>query len=107
MTHVSTASDIGSAISAARKTKKLTQSQLATLADVHQPKISEIERGKDTAHIGIVLRIIKALGLTINLIGATVTQSTQGTALPAETLIEEPLPDDSIDLDAIVDRKRR
>jgi transcriptional regulator with XRE-family HTH domain len=106
MTHVSTATDIGSAISAARKAKRLTQSQLATLADVHQPKISAIESGKDTAHVGIVLRIIKALGLTIDLIDATApTKRPEQRA--AETLLDEPLPDASIDLDAIVDRKAR
>lgn len=107
MATVRTAVDIGSVIKTARGARGLTQTQLAKLAGVHQPKISEIERGKKTAHIGIVLRILASLDLTID-IGGHRPQDI-GTANPtvAEVLIDEPTPDETIDIDQIVDSRRR
>ncbi len=109
MATVRTASDIGSAIAASRKARGLTQARLAELAGVNQPKVSEIERGKDTAHISIALRMIAALGLVIDIQEPTVTPASgpakPPTNRPANVVFDEPLPDDSIDLDAIVGTK--
>lgn len=83
-----------------------TQAQLAERAGVHQPKISEIERGKETAHVGLVLRIVAALGLEIT-IGTVSDKSAMASAPVAESLIDEPRPDATIDLDAIVGPNKR
>jgi transcriptional regulator with XRE-family HTH domain len=108
MVNVRTAADIGETIRAARVAQGLNQTELARRAGVKQPKVSEIERGKDTAHIGIALRMIAALGLTIDIAGAGTAdrhQSQSGKA--AKIVFDEPLPDDTIDLDVIVGGKAR
>ena len=106
---VRNADDIGSAIAAARKARGMSQAQLAELSGVKQPKVSEIERGKHTAHIGIALRMIAALGLLIDVRepGSTLAADpAKPSALRlANVVFDEPLPDDSIDLDAIVGSK--
>jgi y4mF family transcriptional regulator len=107
MTSIESASDIGNAIALARKAQGLTQAELAKRAGVHQPKVSEIENGKATAHVGLVLRIVLALGLTINIgDGDTPIASVASRAGP-DVVFDEPQPDDSIDLDALVDRRAR
>ena len=67
------------------------------------------EAGKETARLSIVLRLIAALGLEIDLREAGATAATD-TAKPSvhrtdNVVFDEPLPDDSIDLDAIVGGK--
>lgn len=105
----STAADIGSAIAAARKTAGLTQKALAAMSGTSQAVVSGIESGKETAQIGIVLRLIAALGLVIDLREAGATAATSAAKpsapRPANVVFDEPLPDDSIDLDAIVGGK--
>lgn len=106
MASVRTAADIGEVIRAARVAQGLSQTELAQRAGLRQPKVSEIERGKDTAHIGIALRMIAALGLTIEIADPEASaQSANGPATAVSVLIEQPQPDDSIDLDAIVGSK--
>lgn len=108
MPTVLTPSDIGSAIKAAREVRGLTQAQLGGIAKVHQPKISEIERGKDTAHVGLVLRILVALDLVIEVVDrrALAAKAVVATVAP-QVIFDEPLPDDSIDIDSIVGSRRR
>ena len=107
MVAVRSAADIGSAIRSARKARGMTQADLGEIAGVHQPKVSEIERGKETAHLGIALRLLASLELTIEIGGKSATESTaRPSATTAATVVfEEPLPDDTIDLDAIVGSK--
>ena len=111
MTTVSTAADIGSAIAAARKARGMSQVELAQLAGVRQPKVSEIERGKDTAHISMALRMIAALGLVIDIKEPGSTPASgpakPPTNRPANVVFDEPLPDESINLDDIVGAKPR
>lgn len=45
----------------------LTQGELATRAGVSRPWLSELEGGKATAEIGLVLRVVEALGLRMEL----------------------------------------
>jgi HTH-type transcriptional regulator/antitoxin HipB len=90
----------------ARKARGLTQAELARLAKVHQPKISEIEQGKPNAQLGLVLRVIAALDLSIVLGNEQQTAPTVTATKPA-IIVDEPLPDASIDIDAIVDKLRR
>ena len=109
MPSTTTAIDIGSAIAAARKVRGLSQAKLAAMAITSQGTVSEIEAGKETARLSIVLRLIAALGLEIDLREAGATAATD-TAKPSvhrtdNVVFDEPLPDDSIDLDAIVGGK--
>lgn len=104
---VQTPADIGSSIRAARKARGLTQAALAGLAQVHQPKISEIEQGKPNAQLGLVLRVIAALDLSISIGAEPSHGGPEVKAVQPTTIVDEPLPDASIDIDAIVDKRRR
>lgn len=56
---------IGRAIRQARKAQGLTQQELADVAGVGVRFLSELERGKPTAEIGLVLRVLADAGLTL------------------------------------------
>ena len=60
-----TAAEIGKIIRAARLRRKLSQAELARLLGTTQAWISEVEKGKDTAQIGLVLRALNRLGVRL------------------------------------------
>ena len=109
----SSAADIGAAIASARKAAGLSQKKLGAMAGTSQAVVSGIESGKETAHVGIVLRLIAALGLVVDIRepDGTVEVATRAAKAaarrPDNVVFDEPLPDDSIDLDAIVGGKPR
>jgi len=79
------AAEIGAIIATARKRRGLTQTSLAQALGVTQNWISEIERGKDTAHIGKVLRVLSYLGVRLEVgeapwIGSTKRQQAKSSA---------------------------
>jgi HTH-type transcriptional regulator/antitoxin HipB len=59
------AAEIGRIVATARRHRNLTQSQLARALGVSQNWVSEIERGKDTAQIGKILRVLSFLGVRL------------------------------------------
>jgi y4mF family transcriptional regulator len=59
------AAEIGRIIVAGRRYRKLTQSELARAIGTTQTWISEVERGKETAQIGLVLRALSHLGIRL------------------------------------------
>jgi y4mF family transcriptional regulator len=59
--------DIGNLIRTKRKTDKLTQAEAAALCGVGTRFWGELERGKATAQIGKVLRILNGLGLELQI----------------------------------------
>lgn len=77
-----------------RLTLGLTQTQLATRAGVGRPWLSEFERGKPTAELGLVLRLLDALELRL-LVDDGNEPSVRG---PSEAK--------PIDLDALLDEHR-
>lgn len=111
MAIVVTATELGSAIEAARKANGLSQAELARRAGTTQSKVSHIENGKDTTHVGIVLRLIAALGLVVAIRApgdaatAQPAAAKRSTPRPGNVVFDEPLPDDSIDIDAIATGK--
>lgn len=62
---VGSAEELGRAIRARRKALGLTQTELATAARTSLRFVSEIERGKPTARLDGVLRLLAALGLSL------------------------------------------
>jgi y4mF family transcriptional regulator len=50
----------------ARKSQKLTQTELAIVANVGVRFLVDLENGKETAQIGKVLRVCEALGIKID-----------------------------------------
>jgi HTH-type transcriptional regulator/antitoxin HipB len=91
---VRTARDLGAAIKEARKERGFSQVALAKAVGVHQPKISEIERGAPGVRIGLILQVLRALELSIA-IDAAAVPSTQK---PGRSRRKD---DDRVDLDRI------
>jgi y4mF family transcriptional regulator len=58
-----TPEELGAQIRARRKALRLTQGELAAVARVTPRLLGEVERGKASAQLGGVLRILAALGL--------------------------------------------
>ena len=92
---IRTASDIGALIRDRRKHQKLGQADLAEMIGVNRRWVVEVERGKPRAEVGLILKALHALGLTVE-VGRT-----QG--------IDESDPGglDLIDIDAIVNNAKR
>ncbi|MBV8113164.1 MAG: helix-turn-helix transcriptional regulator [Silvibacterium sp.] len=61
-----TPADIGRIIRGSRAAAGLSQSQLALMCDTTQSWISEIERGKQTAELGMVLKVLSVLKLSLD-----------------------------------------
>jgi len=59
--------DIGDAVRTARKDQGLTQREFADIVGVGVRFLSELERGKSTAQIGLVLQVISGAGLELAL----------------------------------------
>ncbi len=57
----------GEAIRLFRKRRGLTQQQVADLAECSLMYVSNLERGKTTAELGIALRILDALDVEVTL----------------------------------------
>lgn len=66
-----TPDEIGKTIRNARKALGLKQNQLASVAGIGVRTLSEIENGKQTAQIGLVLKTLGVLGIEIKLISHT------------------------------------
>lgn len=58
--------ELGKVLRAFRKSRGLTQADAAALAGVGERFLSELERGKATAEVGMVLQVIERFGLTLS-----------------------------------------
>jgi HTH-type transcriptional regulator/antitoxin HipB len=92
---IRTASDIGALIRDQRKKQKLDQAELAKKVGVNRRWVLEVERGKPRAEIGLVLKTLDALGLTLSVEGETTARRRSGREI------------ESVDIDAIVDNAKR
>jgi y4mF family transcriptional regulator len=59
------AADVGKIIVAARRHRRMTQTELARAIGATQSWVSEVEQGKDTAQIGKILRTLSYLGVRL------------------------------------------
>ena len=57
--------ELGQLIREYRKSKRLTIEAVSGLANVSSRFLSELERGKETAEIGKVLKVLQTLGLDL------------------------------------------
>ncbi len=64
-TKLQTPVQLGKAVRDRRKSLRLTQEELAAVASVTPRLLGEIERGKPTAQLEGVLRVLAALGLDL------------------------------------------
>jgi HTH-type transcriptional regulator / antitoxin HipB len=79
---IRTADDLGRYVRDRRLAAALTQTDLAARARVSRRWLSDLEAGKPTAEVGLVLRVVAALGMYTDL---------------------RPEPTPEVDLDAILD----
>jgi len=66
MKQVTDAKSLGILIKQVRKSQGLTQEQLAAACGLGRRFVVELERGKATAHIGKVMQILTALGVSLH-----------------------------------------
>jgi HTH-type transcriptional regulator/antitoxin HipB len=83
--------DLAALLRGQRLAAGLTQAQLAAGAGVSRQWISELERGKPTAELGLVLAVLDALGLSLEV---------------RDGPTEHPAPSSAADLDALLEEHR-
>ena len=83
--HIKTAEQLGVAIKRLRKSKSMSQSDLAKMMNMRQPTISSIESGKGT--LDSLFKIIQAL--QINLIASNQDQATINESHQIKDMIKE------------------
>ncbi|OGT63898.1 MAG: hypothetical protein A2993_01385 [Gammaproteobacteria bacterium RIFCSPLOWO2_01_FULL_47_190] len=59
--------DLGQFVRAYRKSKGITLETISGLSNVSTKFLSEFERGKETAEIGKILKVLNALGLELSI----------------------------------------
>jgi transcriptional regulator with XRE-family HTH domain len=69
MTEINDSKDLGAAIRAARKRLGLTLVECAGSNGVGVRFLSELERGKETAELGLSLRVARSLGIRLHAAG--------------------------------------
>ncbi len=62
---VASASDLGLAVRQERRRRRMSQTELCRVAEVSRRWLTDLEGGKATAEIGLVFRIVHALGMVI------------------------------------------
>jgi HTH-type transcriptional regulator/antitoxin HipB len=78
MIPITDTTDLGKAIRNARKQLDLTQPQLALTTGVGVRFIVDLEAGKPTVQLALVLRVIEALGGHVELVGLPMPHVTGG-----------------------------
>jgi len=91
---IRTARDLGAAIKQTRRQRGFSQAALAREVGVHQPKISAVEKGAPGVRVGLVLQILRTLGMEI-----TIGQPPKRTSKRRQGESDP----DYVDLDAIAD----
>jgi HTH-type transcriptional regulator / antitoxin HipB len=66
MKQITDAKSLGALVKQVRKSQGLTQEQLAAGCGLGRRFVVELERGKPTSHIGKIMQVLSALGLTVN-----------------------------------------
>ena len=90
--YLRTSNDIGHLVRDRRKAHGWTQDQLATRLGVSRLWIVQMEQGKTTAQLGLVLRALNELNVSLQV------------DLQAQTRYANELRDDPMDIDAIIKR---
>lgn len=94
---MATVQSIRAAVLGRRRELDLSQAQLAERVGVSRKWLSEFERGKSTAELGLVLRLLESLDLQV-----TVTRTAQSDQARATAHVT-PTP---VDLDALLEEYR-
>lgn len=76
--------DLGALVRDRRKSLRLSQTELARRLKVSQRYISHLERGKAALQLGLALRVLRELGVTINVHVATTSPPGRAEKLPKD-----------------------
>lgn len=68
MNSVQTPEELGKLIRRYRKEQKLTQEEVALMANVGRRFIVDLEKGKHTLHLGKIIQVMQALGIGLAVI---------------------------------------
>ena len=71
-----------------RKTRRLTQTQMATLIQSSQSRVAKMEKGEDSVSIDLILRSLIALGTEIQEIGKNIVGIRTSGATPYNNRVE-------------------
>jgi len=69
MDTIQDSASLGQLIRKERKNQRLTQEELAALAGVGVRFVRELENGKESCRVGLALKVMHTLGLSIALYG--------------------------------------
>ena len=104
---IRTPADLGAVIRDQRRRRGLDQSELAAKIGATRQWVISVEKGKPGAAVGLILRALDALGVSLSADGLDATQETPGDAAlsagPAEATAEIL----RIDIDQIIDEARK
>ncbi|MCA0907377.1 helix-turn-helix domain-containing protein [Ruegeria marisrubri] len=64
---ISDTASLGVVLRETRKALKITQEELSLQTGISKPTIRSIEKGKETAHVGLVLQLCQDLGISVYL----------------------------------------
>ncbi|MBM4264408.1 MAG: helix-turn-helix transcriptional regulator [Deltaproteobacteria bacterium] len=92
---IRTAKDIGALIRDQRKKQRLGQAELAKKVGVNRRWVLEVERGKPRAEIGLILKTLDALGLSLSVESGVAARRRSGREIQ------------SVDIDAIIENAKR
>ena len=82
--------DIGRLLKTARKSKRLTQEQVADMAGISRPRYREIEAGSSSARTTTLINIARALGLELMLIPQAMMPAVDALLRPHDDLEDLP-----------------
>lgn len=74
MIEIQTVEDLGKVVRQARKEAGINQDQLAAVAGVGVRFLGELEKGKETIQLGLVLKVLDVLGLVLTLPFTTLSE---------------------------------
>jgi HTH-type transcriptional regulator / antitoxin HipB len=96
--------DVSAAVRGRRVDRRLSQSELAVDSGISRKWISEFEAGKTTAEFGLVVRVLEALGMSLELsedLPAPTIMSAASSMSP--TAAASPPDNEPVDLDALLE----
>ena len=85
---VKTATDLGSLIREHRKSRGWDQAELARRVTVSRQWIIDVEKGKARAELGLVLRTLTALGLSVWVGDPPTPEGDAGASIDIDAIVE-------------------
>lgn len=86
---IRTPRDLGAAIRDKRRKRGLDQQTLALKIGVSRQWISEVEKGKPRAEVGLILRALDALGIALAIVPLDSSADTAGSGPDIDRLINK------------------